>query len=92
MGTSEEVLAASINLIVSIIIAIILVISLGAPWDFMVAWLGEQEIGWQYTDTVAPLFGAFYSLVLLWVVTGFIWFIKTVIKRTEYSAGYDGLY
>ena len=88
MGSSSEVLAASINLIVSIIIAIIMIISLGPPWDFMIAWLGEQEVAWQWMETVTPLFGMFYALVLFWVVISFAWFIKTVIKRAAYTAEY----
>ena len=92
MGTSQEVIAASVSLVVSITIAIIMVISLGPPWDFFIGWLGEQEISTGWMSTIQPLFGMFYGLVLLWVVTSFIWLIKTVVKRSDYTAGYDARY
>lgn len=92
MGSSEEVLAAAVSLIVSIIIAIVMVISLGPPWDFLIGWLGEQQVSHGWMDAVQPLFGMFYALVLLWIVVSFIWFIKTVIKRAEYTAGLDTYY
>ena len=89
MGSSEEVLMASVSLIVSVIVAIIMVISLGPPWDLIIGWLGEQEVSTGWMSTIQPLFGMFYALVLLWVATSFVWLIKTVVKRAEYTAGYD---
>ena len=85
MGSSEEVLAAGVSLVVSIITAIILVVSLGPPWDFFIDWMGTQAIDFGWMSAVQPLFGMFYALILLWVVTSFVWFVKTVIKRAEYE-------
>ena len=92
MGSSEEVMSAAISLVVSIIIAIMLVMYLGPPWDMIVDWLGTTGTQSSWMATVQGLFGAFYSLVLLWVIVSFVWFIKVTIKRAEYTSELNQYY
>ena len=92
MGSSEEVLSAAVSLVLSLVIAVMLVLYLGPPWDMIVDFLGETDTSSAWMTTISPLFGAFYTLVLLWVVGSFIWFIKVTIKRAVYTAGYDQYY
>ena len=88
MGSSQSLIASGVSLVVSIISAIIMVVAIGPPWDFIVGWLGEQQIGYAWSNTVMPLFGALYAIILLWVITSLIWFVKTAVARTEYTAEY----
>ena len=93
MGTSEEVFMAGISLIVSTIAIFITLIGISPVVDFFAVWMGtipDLAPGW--SDAVQPLFPAWYAILLLWFVVSCIWFIKTVFKRTDYTAGYDQPY
>ena len=90
MGSSEEVFMAGVSLIASTIAIFVTLIGISPVVDFFAVWLGQQTNlapGW--ADAVQPLFPAWYAILLLWFVISCIWFIKTIFKRTDYTAGMD---